>query len=198
MIANGHVADKETLCYLGEDESLLSASSNFHEVDQNVIENDLNCNYLILDGKRSHFVLSGVADHGVSNAWRKMAVDSLQQNYSSRKDKFSAAYPNTDMVDLSNEKNVFVKGKFEDLKMFTTLSIENGDVAGWNSLFDFTEIELKEIMLLANKGGPNNMDYKQMKHLLKLYHLAYTLAMSPSRNMSGTIPCGWQIKYGKG
>ena len=90
------------------------------------------------------------------------------------------------------------KGKFEDLKMFTTLSIENGDVAGWNSLFDFTEIELKEIMLLANKGGPNNMDYKQMKHLLKLYHLAYTLAMSPSRNMSGTIPCGWQIKYGKG
>ena len=55
---------------------MLSASTNFLEVDKNIIENDLNCNYLLLDGKRSDFVLSGVADHGVSNTWRKMAVDS--------------------------------------------------------------------------------------------------------------------------
>ena len=45
--------------------------------------------------------------------------------------------------------------------MYTRLSIENRDVADWNALYDFTEFELNEIMLLANKGGPNNMDHKK-------------------------------------
>ena len=198
MIASGHVSPKETLFYLGDDESLLNASSNFYEVDKNIIQNELNCNYLILDSKRSDFVLSGVADHGVSNAWRKMAVDSLQENYSSRKDKFSAAYPNTDKVEIVDNKNVSIKGKFEDLKLFTTLSIENADVAEWNALFNFTDLELNQIKLLVNRDGPNNMDHKKLKHLLELFHFAYTLAMNPTRNMSGTIPCGWQLQYGTG
>ena len=100
---------------------MLSASTNFLEVDKNIIENDMNCNYLFLDAERSDFVLSGVVDHSVSNAWRKMAVDSLQENYTARRDKFSAAYPNTDKIEISDGKNVSIKGKFEDLKMYTRL-----------------------------------------------------------------------------
>ena len=65
----------------------------------------------------------------------------LLQEYSYRKNKFSAVYPNTDMVDLSDEKNVWVKGKFQDLNMFYFIAVKNDDVEGFIALYDVTDEE---------------------------------------------------------
>ena len=56
--------------------------------------------------------------------------------------------------------------------------------------------EESELAVLANNGLPNNLEYKKLKHLFELFNTAYVVAMNPSRDVSGLVPCGWQMNYG--
>ena len=86
-----------------------------------------------------------------------------------------------------------VKGTFQDLGMIFTIAVMEDDVEPFLALFDWSGTEDKELCRLANKGMPNNENYKKLKHLLELFNLAYTLSMNPSRDMSGEMPCSWQL-----
>ena len=194
MITFGHVMDEKELVFKGDDESLLSNTTNFHLVDLTG-EHEMNHgNYVILDSKRGEFVYNGVANFGYKKNWEKHALDSMLKDYSKRKDKFSAAYPNTDLVDMSESANVNVKGRFEDLLMFSTIEVKGDQIERYLEHFDINEDESKRINVLINKGGPNNMPSKKIKHLLEMFCMAYTLAINPARDMSGMIPCSWQME----
>ena len=112
-------------------------------------------------------------------------------DYSKKKNKFSASYPNTDAINVSDNSAKLVKGKFEDLSMQLSLGIEKDDVSKFVNLFEWTTKEESELAVLANKGLPNNLEYKKLKHLFELFNTAYLVAMNPNRDMSELLPCGW-------
>ena len=66
--------DETILKFLGEDELLLNASTNFVQVDWNIHEEELNGNYLLLDGKRSEFVMTDVASYGYTKVGRNLLL----------------------------------------------------------------------------------------------------------------------------
>ena len=120
----------------------------------------------------------------------------MLEDYSSRKNKFSASYPNIDAVNMDVAANQSVKGRFEDLSMKMVLSVKKASIPEFIDSFNWTIKEESELKALSNKRGPTNMESKKLRHLYELFHMAYTLCMNPVRDMSGYIPCGWQIGYG--
>ena len=97
---------------------------------------------------------------------------------------------------MSESSNQMVKGKFEDLSMFQTIAIKKDYFEQFLQFFHLSPTEQRKINLLSNKGSQSNMLHKEIHHFLELFAMAYTLAMCPDRDMSGCIPCAWQMGYG--
>ena len=72
MILAGHIVEESVLKFLGEDECILDTATKFEIVNWNSHEEDLKGDFAILDGKRSTFVYSGVADYGYVKSWESL------------------------------------------------------------------------------------------------------------------------------
>ena len=63
------------------------------------------------------------------------------------------------------------------------------------NLFDWNGIENKELGCLKGNSNRQTIDDKKYRHLCYMFELAYALAIEPSKNISTSAGCEWQIGY---
>ena len=62
-------------------------------------------------------------------------------------------------------------------------------------LFEWDNIEIKELSALAGAGGRDTLEDKKYRHVDYHCEAIYALAIAPKANISGNPGCEWQLKY---
>ena len=195
MIVNGHIVDLGKLEYRNKDENLLNYVNSFSTLNPADEHSDLDGSYVVVDTTRSTVIRSGAAEVGIMRRWKEHTVCSMLTDHNHRTNKFYSSYPNQTVVDKELLSATNVKGTFQDLSVRIGCGMRRTNKYNIIHLFDWNEIENKELGCLKGNSNRQTIDDKRYRHLCYMFELAYALAIEPSKNISTSAGCEWQTGY---
>ena len=85
-----------------------------------------------------------------------------------------------------------VRGTFDNLAALWGIVFDPSNYKPIISLFKWHDDEITEISSLKSLMNKQTLDEKKFLHLFYLLATAYSVALSPSNNLTETAGCHWQ------